>query len=79
MLKRLSLSVVILLALAALPAAQELSELPAAVALFQRVRIVPNVVYLRANGWEGKLDVYAQRTPRQPGPLAASPRLSARA
>ena len=69
MVKRLSLSVVILLALAALPAAQELSELQAAVALFQRVRIVPNVVYLRANGWEGKLDVYAQRTPRQPGPV----------
>jgi len=67
MLKRLALSVVILLALAALPAAQELSEVHAAVALFQRVRIVPNVVYARANGWEGKLDVYAQRTPRQPG------------
>ena len=32
------------------------------VALFQNVRTVANVVYLRANGWEGKLDVYAQRT-----------------
>ena len=31
------------------------------VALFQQVRIVPNVVYARANGWEGKLDIYARR------------------
>ena len=33
------------------------------VALFQQVRTVPNVVYLRANGWEGKLDIYARRPP----------------
>jgi acetyl esterase/lipase len=33
-----------------------------AVTLSQQVRVVPNIVYLRANGWEGRLDVYAQRT-----------------
>jgi acetyl esterase/lipase len=32
------------------------------------VRTVANVVYLRANGWEGKLDVYAQRT-QTPAPV----------
>src|SRR5690348_12895163 len=68
MLKRLSLSFVILLAAAA-AAAQELSEVNASVALFQRMRVVPNVVYVRANGWEGKLDIYVQRTPRQAGPV----------
>jgi len=68
MLKRLSLSFVILLAAAA-AAAQELSEVNASVALFQRMRVVPNVVYARANGWEGKLDIYVQRTPRQAGPV----------
>src|SRR5437762_4672676 len=31
------------------------------VALWQNVRTIPNVVYERANGWEGKLDVYAIR------------------
>jgi acetyl esterase/lipase len=67
MLKRLSLSVLIGLVFAAAAAAQELSEVNASVALFQRMRVVPNIVYTRANGWEGKLDVYAQRVPRQPG------------
>jgi acetyl esterase/lipase len=33
-----------------------------AVTLSQQVRVVPNIVYLRANGWEGRLDVYAQRS-----------------
>ena len=69
MLKRLSLSFVILFAAAAAAAAQELSEVNASVALFQRMRVVPNVVYARANGWEGKLDIYVQRTPRQAGPV----------
>jgi acetyl esterase/lipase len=47
----------------ALPvAAQPAGDLQSAVALFQRVRTVANIVYDRANGWEGKLDVYAQRT-----------------
>ncbi len=69
MLKRLSLSLVILLALASAAAAQELSEVNASVALFQRMRVVPNVVYTRANGWEGKLDIYVQRMARQAGPV----------
>jgi acetyl esterase/lipase len=34
-----------------------------ALALTQNIRTVANIVYLRANGWEGKLDVYAQRGP----------------
>ena len=69
MLKRVSLALGIVLALAAAAPAQDLSEVNASVALFQRMRVVPNVVYTRANGWEGKLDVYAQRSPRQPGPI----------
>jgi acetyl esterase/lipase len=62
MLKRLALSLVIVLAFVVMPSAQQPSDLQASVALFQRVRTVPNLVYERANGWEGKLDVYAQRT-----------------
>jgi len=67
MLKRFSLSVVAAVACVALPSAQQPSDLQASVAMFQRVRTVPNLVYERANGWEGKLDVYAQRAP-QNGP-----------
>ena len=66
MLKRISLSLTVFVALVALVApavAQSSSDLQAAVALFQKVRTVPNLVYLRANGWEGKVDVYAQRAP----------------
>jgi len=63
MLKRLSLSMVFVLALAAAAAAQQPSDLQGSVALFQKMRTVPNIVYERASGWEGKLDVYAQRTP----------------
>src|SRR3954471_3753807 len=62
LLKRVSLSLVVVLAFVAIPSAQQPSDLQASVALFQRVRTVPNLVYERANGWEGKLDVYAQRT-----------------
>src|SRR5205807_2861364 len=62
MMKRLSLAVVVLLALIASAAAQTPPNVQSTVALFQDVRTVANVVYLRANGWEGKLDVYAQRT-----------------
>ena len=69
MLKRVSLALGIVLALAAAAPAQDLSEVNASVALFQRMRVVPNVVYVRANGWEGKLDIYVQRTPRQAGPV----------
>src|SRR5437773_7796502 len=63
MLKRLALSIVVLLALVVPAIAQPASDLQSAVALFQKVRTVANVVYVRANGWEGKLDVYAQRSP----------------
>jgi acetyl esterase/lipase len=63
MLKRLSLSFVVSVALAVSAAAQPAPAVQAAVALFQQVRTVPNVVYVRANGWEGKLDIYAQRAP----------------
>jgi len=63
MMKRLPLAVVVvLLALIASAAAQTPPNVQSTVALFQNVRTVANVVYLRANGWEGKLDVYAQRT-----------------
>jgi acetyl esterase/lipase len=52
--------------------AQPAPDMRSSVALFQQVRVVPNVVYERANGWEGKLDIYARRnpgaTPAQPGP-----------
>ncbi|HKB10773.1 MAG TPA: alpha/beta hydrolase [Vicinamibacterales bacterium] len=63
MMKRLSLSMVFVLALVAAAPAQQTPDLPASVSLFQKVRTVANVVYEHANGWEGKLDVYAQRTP----------------
>jgi acetyl esterase/lipase len=63
MLKRLSLSSVVVLMLVAPSFAQSSADLQASVALFQKVRTVPNIVYMQANGWEGKLDVYAQRTP----------------
>src|SRR5437870_1386812 len=63
MLKRLSLFAIVVLALALPAAAQPSGDLQSAVSLFQKVRTVANVTYIRANGWEGKLDVYAQRTP----------------
>jgi acetyl esterase/lipase len=59
--KRLSLSIVVLVAFLMPAVAQTLPDLPSAVALSQKVRTVPNLLYVRANGWEGKLDVYAQR------------------
>jgi acetyl esterase/lipase len=67
MLKRLSPGVIVVLALALPAAAQPSGDLQSAVALFQKVRTAANVTYVHANGWEGKLDVYAQRTP-QNGP-----------
>jgi acetyl esterase/lipase len=63
MIKRLSILVVLVAATAAPSAAQTASDLQSAVSLFQKVRTVANATYLRANGWEGKLDVYAQRLP----------------
>jgi acetyl esterase/lipase len=63
MFKRISLSVVVLLAIAVPAVAQSTGDLQSSVALFQKVRTVANVTYEHANGWDGKLDVYAQRTP----------------
>ena len=68
MLKRFSLSVLVLVAFVVPAVAQTAPDLRSAVALFQTVRTVSNLVYLRANGWEGKLDVYAQRTPPNSAP-----------
>jgi acetyl esterase/lipase len=59
--KRLVLASVVFLSLVVSAAAQPAPAVQSAVALFQQVRTVPNVVYVRANGWEGKLDIYAQR------------------
>jgi len=66
--RRLSWSMVMVLALAAVTSAQPASDVAGSVALSQKVRAVPNIVYERANGWEGKLDVYAQRTPQNAAP-----------
>ncbi len=63
MFTRLSLSLALVAAAAAPSLAQPSTELQSSVALFQRVRTSANLTYVRANGWEGKLDVYAQRTP----------------
>ena len=72
MMCRLSLAVVIVLAFSGSAATQPAPNVQSSVALFQQVRVVPNVVYERANGWEGKLDIYARRAPgatdAQPGP-----------
>jgi len=59
--KRLMLSFAAILAIA-IPAGAQNTDLQSSVALFQKVRTVPNVVYVRANGWEGKLDLYALRS-----------------
>jgi acetyl esterase/lipase len=69
MMKRLALSILVGLSFVAPALAQPAPDLPSAVALFQKVRTVANVIYERANGWEGKLDVYAQRTPPNSGPV----------
>jgi acetyl esterase/lipase len=62
MLTRLSLTLTVMLSLLAPTAAQQQAvDVTAALALAQQVRTAANVVYLRANGWEGRLDVYAQR------------------
>jgi acetyl esterase/lipase len=58
---RLALAFIVSLSFVAPGGAQQPSGVQASVSLFQQVRTVPNIVYLRANGWEGKLDVYAQR------------------
>ena len=61
--KGLAFSAFLALTLAAPALAQPAPDMASTVALFQQVRTVPNVVYLRANGWEGKLDIYARRPP----------------
>jgi acetyl esterase/lipase len=67
MLKRFSFSIVVLLLLASPAIAQSSPDLQSAVAFFQKVAPIPNLVYLRANGWEGRLDIYAQRSsPERP-------------
>lgn len=61
MLKRILTATAVVLAFTAPAFAQLAPDVQSSVALFQKVRTVPNIVYLRANGWEGKLDVYALR------------------
>ena len=48
------------LGLTPVPANAQTVDLNSAVALRQSIRAVPDIVYFRANGWEGRLDVYAQ-------------------
>jgi acetyl esterase/lipase len=55
-----TLGLTLTLALPAVGEAQTI-DLRGSVSLFQQVRTVPNITYVKANGWEGKLDVYAQR------------------
>jgi len=43
------------------------SQLNTALGLMQQVRVVPNVTYVKANNWEGRLDIYARREP-EPAP-----------
>jgi acetyl esterase/lipase len=72
MIRRIAFSTILAFVVVVPAFAQSPSDLRSAVALFPQVRTAANVVYLRANGWEGKLDVYARRnpgaTPTQPGP-----------
>jgi acetyl esterase/lipase len=58
---RYAIALVVVLGTAAPVAPQTPSLVPPSVTLSQQVRTIPNLVYARANGWEGKLDVYAQR------------------
>ena len=59
--KRIVISFVALSLLSVSVAAQT-TDLQSSVALSQKVRTVANQVYVRANGWEGKLDIYALRS-----------------
>ena len=60
---RLTLAFALVLGCMVSTRAQRPAGFESAVGQFQRVRTVPNVVYLRTNGWEGRLDVYAQKNP----------------
>src|SRR5437868_15476731 len=62
MTKPLALSFVVALAVASPAVAQPLFDVQSAVATFQNVRPIANQIYLKANGWEGKLDLYARRS-----------------
>jgi acetyl esterase/lipase len=66
--KRISIACLAVLALAAPAFAQPALDLPSAVATFQDVRPIANQVYIRANGWEGKLDLYARQS-KTPAPV----------
>jgi acetyl esterase/lipase len=72
MIRRILCSTIVALVAVSPAGAQPAPDVRSAVALFPQVRTAANVVYLRANGWEGKLDVYARRNPgattAQPGP-----------
>ncbi len=59
---RLWLSLLVLLFVFAAPNvwAQTDSQLDWSVDVYRQVRLVPNVVYTRANSWEGRLDIYAR-------------------
>lgn len=57
------LTCVCLVALAAPSVRAQTTQLDGALDLLQQVRVVPNVVYLKANNWQGRLDVYARRDP----------------
>jgi acetyl esterase/lipase len=58
------LLLVVFIAICAHPAhAQFPVNAHTATAVLQQVRAIPNVTYLSTRGWEGKLDVYAQRAP----------------
>lgn len=69
MIRRLVPVFVLLVTIAGAAFAQTASGVADAVALSQRVRTVANVTYVRANGWEGKLDLYLQRAPTDSPPV----------
>jgi acetyl esterase/lipase len=63
MTKRVALSLILGLTLAVNAFAQAPPlDLQSAVATFQSVRPIANQVYVKSNGWEGKLDLYARRS-----------------
>ena len=52
--------IAVALGLIPVPSIAQTVDLNSAVALRQNIRPVPDIVYLRTSGWEGRLDVYAQ-------------------
>jgi len=61
----LTIVMVVALASAAGPAAAQTSPSSWAATIANQTRVVNNVTYLTASGWEAKLDIY---TPQSPGP-----------